>query len=259
MTALNQLIIGLLLVVVTANIGNVNGGCTPIKLNIKAEYLVSSLLKDYKHTRDISSSTAFQRNFDSLDVSAAVSGSYGGFSASASASFSEVSEAETSNSKLTDKTRTTEVTYSEGQNHIVEKITKTVTINGRSKTLVSREIKYPVLVKDTPSPSKLRQKGEEYIQYNYGGIRDGKIRRNTYEATACIEEPCEDDNRVFPFSVTQKEAQGFEVNSFGFIPTKCDSCRKCTQNLIPTSITTSDIFCQDARVKLRCKKSCGLC
>lgn len=256
MTALNQLIIGLLMVVVTANIGNVHGKCTPIKLNIKAEYLVSSLLTDYKHTRDISSSSSFQRNYDSLDVAATVSGSYGGFSGSASASFSEVSETETSNSRLTDKTRTTKVTYSKGQNHVVQVITKTVTINGRSKTVVSREIRYPVLVKDSPSLSQLRKKGEEYIQYNYGGL-GGKIRRNTYEATACIAEPCEDDNRVFPFWVTQEEVLGgILLAGFGFspVPLKCDSCNDCTEYT-----RSADVFCQDTRVKRRCKKSCGKC
>jgi len=247
MTALNQLIIGLLLVVVTANIGNVNCKCTPIKLNIKAEYLVSSLLADYKHTRDISSSSSFKRNYDSLDTSATVSGNYGGFSGSASASFSKVSEAETSNSQLTDRTRTTKVTYSKGQNHVIEKLTETVTINGRSKTIVSREIKYPVLVKDSPSHSQLRKMGEDYIQYNYGGIRGGKIRRNTYEATACIEEPpCEDDEDEY----RQARWNGlkFAIDAFP----RCYDYVSYADGLNKRSICNGFL-------KNICRKSCGQC
>jgi len=256
MTALNQLIVGLLMVVVTANIGNVQGKCTPIKLYVKAEYLMSSLKEDYKHIREIAQSTSFKRNYDSMDVAAAVSGSYGGFSASASASFSEVSETETSNSKLTDKTRTTKVTYNEGQNHVVLKITKTVTINGRSKTVVSREIRYPIRVKDSPSfetiARELEKKSEDYIKYNYGGITGGKIRRNTYEATACIAE-CEDDEVKWGWWGKEYGNDSF----FTYFPT-CYSW--LSYGDFKRRLEKKTDYCEKVfKRKNMCRKSCGHC
>jgi len=186
MAAVKVLSIGLLLILVAKNIVDVSAKCTPITLTVMAEYRESSLIKDYKHTRLITSSSSFKRNFESLDTSASVSASYGGFSGEASASFSQVSESAVSTTKSRDETKTTEVTYAEGQNHIIEKITKIVTIDGRSATVITQDIVDVVPVADSPSYSQLRRKGEDYIDYNYGGARGGKIRNNVYTESTCL-------------------------------------------------------------------------
>jgi len=186
MAALKLLSICLLLILVTINIGDVRAKCTPIALTVKAEFSESSLRSDYKHTRLVTSSSSFRRNFDRLDVSASVSGSYAGFSAEASASFSEVSESAASSTKSRDETKTSKVTYAPGQNHIIRKLSKTVTIDGRSASVITQDFVDVIAVEDSPSYSQLRKMGEDYIAYNYGGIRGGKIRNNVYTASACV-------------------------------------------------------------------------
>jgi len=186
MAAVKLLSICLLLILVIINIGDVRAKCTPIALNVKAEFSESSLRKDYKHTRLVTSSSSFRQNFDKIDVSASLSGSYGGFSAEASASFSEVSESASSTTKSRDETKTSEVTYAPGQNHIIRKLSKTVTIDGRSASVITQDFVDVIAVEDSPSYSQLRKMGEDYIAYNYGGISGGKIRNNVYTASACV-------------------------------------------------------------------------
>lgn len=239
----------LLLVLVVENIANVSAKCTRIQLVVKAEYFESSLEKDSKYTRVASKSESFQRSYNNLDISAAVSGSYGGFSGAASASFSQTSDFEQSKSESSDITKKTEVTYAKGQNHLVEKVTKTVTIDGRSKTVISREPKDFYLVKDSPTIKEMRKKGEDYIRYNYGGIRGGKIRKNVYSASSCIKEPpCEDDEDEYRSYMN------------GFNPQWSDSFPRCYDWLSYGDYINKKDFCEGRfKVKNLCRKSCGLC
>jgi hypothetical protein len=181
-----QLSIFLLGIILLQIIDSANTACTPVKLHINVEYFESSIRKDYQHSIIRTSSSSFRSNFDSLSVSASVAGSGGGFSGSASASYSEVTESAMSMSKSRDVTKTSEITYGPGQNHIIRVITNTVTINGRSVKIETRDIVDEILVKDSPSRSDMRKQAENYIKYHYGDIKGGKVRRNTYEASTCV-------------------------------------------------------------------------
>jgi len=253
----------LLLVLVAENIANVNSKCTRVQLVVKAEYLESGLEKDSKYTRVASKSTSFERSYNNLDISATVSGSYGGFSGSASASFSQTSDFEQSRSESSDITKKTEVTYAKGQNHLVEKVTKTVTIDGQSKTVISREPKDFYLVKDSPTIKEMRKKGEDYIRYNFGGIPGGKIRKNVYSASACIKEQhCEDDEDGYKRVLRKLSAiaSGFSAiyippeKQFKYSIRKYPWCSNFVNG-------AENEWCGNRENSLKnvCKKSCGQC
>ena len=181
-----ELSVFLLVFILLQTFDNAHTACTSVKLFVKAEYRESSVRETYTHTKITESSSSFKRNYNSVSGSASVSASYGGFSGSASASYNEVTESALAISGSRSEENTNRVTYDPGFNQIIQVITTTVTINGRSAKTTTRDIVDVVAEENSPSLSDLRNHAEEYIRYNFGDIPGGIVRQNTYEATACV-------------------------------------------------------------------------
>ena len=162
----------LFFVIALQNIENANTKCVQVKLFIRANYLEQSVRKAYLHIKYIETSSSFKKNYEKLAVSAAIEGSGGGFSGAASASYLGVTESAVSTSESKHVEQTTETTFDRGQNQIIEKISITVTIDGRTAKSITQDIVDVVDEKNSPSLLDLRKKAEDYISYNYGNIQD---------------------------------------------------------------------------------------
>jgi hypothetical protein len=162
--------------------------CIPVTLVVKATFYEQALIEDYKLTEITRSSSDFQKSYKELDVSAAMSGGYGGFSDSASASFREVSDV----ASKTDRSFSSKIEKREKFNknflQIKRRITTTINVNGAVASKESITYVDSVSIKNPESHSQLYKRGALYIRNNFGHEK-GKIigsAKNIYKETACV-------------------------------------------------------------------------
>lgn len=174
---------------------------------VEVEFRQLPLKKSYSHVKLITSNKRFssgyseyskaRENYDSMDTSVSVSGSYGPFSASVSADYASVTQRASSMSEATGSTLSGE-TYSERENkqwqtffvthfQIMRDVAKTVTINGVSATVQEQDIVDVKSIDDRLSYEELEQLGRDFITERYGTETHGKIlgNGNVFSQTQC--------------------------------------------------------------------------
>ena len=157
-------------------------------MRIVAEYIEQSLVKDFESREVVRSSSNFQKAFKSLETSAELSGSYAGFSASVSGSFSEVTDVEFNTDSFYSEKTTKEKTYSLNFLQIIREITTTVIIGSKSASKITSRYVMSVPVSKDKSKTDLDDMAKSYIQDNYGQSK-GKITGGNgqmYEERTCV-------------------------------------------------------------------------
>merc|ERR1712110_186232 len=86
------------------------------------------------HLKSISSSKHFKSQYEKLGSSASITGSYGGFSAAASAAYEGVTDSASSGEDYKELVKTDSTEFHENENQIIREITTSVTINGVTAT-----------------------------------------------------------------------------------------------------------------------------
>ena len=118
-----------------------------------------------------------------LAVSASVSGGYGAFSASASASYESLKNEVTSSTNYGETEQEDKTVFEADQLQIIRDIQTTVTINGKSASVSERDFITTVPVEESLSSSKLNRMADVYMADEFGE----KAVSNTFHETICQE------------------------------------------------------------------------
>ena len=155
-----------------------------ISVYVKTEFLEQSVLSAYTYTKKtISSSSSFKETVNQLAVSASVSGGYGAFSASASASYESLKNEVTSSTNYGETEQEEKTEFKADQLQIIRDIQTTVTINGKSASVSERDFITTVPVEESLSSSKLNRMADGYMADEFGE----KAVSNTFHETICQE------------------------------------------------------------------------
>lgn len=154
-------------------------GRTTMSVRIVTEFFERSVAKDSKHLKTISSSKNFKKQHEKLGISGSISAGFGGFSASAKASYEAVKDSASSGESYKELIKTDIVEFHPNENQIIRRITTTISINGvtateRDEVIVDAQPKDQEL-----SLAELRQKANEYMTYRFGN----NVINNVYQET----------------------------------------------------------------------------
>jgi len=163
--------------------------CIPTTIRVKAEFFERSEAQLKQHFKIIESSSRFRKNYEKLATSAEISASYGAFSGSAKAAYEGVTDVTESNSGSSHVETSKDVKYHSKFIRIQRVITTEVSIDGSVGRRVEKDLVDSVHIDDHETDDELRQRGEDYIRYNFGYLANkagATLRGNVYEASACV-------------------------------------------------------------------------
>lgn len=163
--------------------------CIPTTIRVKAEFFERSEAQLKQHFKIIESSSRFRKNYEKLATSAEISASYGAFSGSAKAAYEGVTDVTESNSGSSHVETSKDVKYHSKFIRIQRVITTEVSIDGSVGRRVEKDLVDSVHIDDHETKDELRQRGEDYIRYNFGYLANkagATLRGNVYEASACV-------------------------------------------------------------------------
>lgn len=155
-----------------------------VTVKVFVEHHQQSLTSASSYLKTISSSSSYKSQYDSLDVSASVSGSYGGFSASASAAYSEVNSLTTSSSNYNYREEGKTKTYNPKQLQISREVTTTVIIGGRSSKVYEKRFVNSTPLASGWSNEKLHQASVRFLKNKFYDD-NSNIRGTTYTSESC--------------------------------------------------------------------------
>jgi len=157
-----------------------------VRVSVSVDFRESSLQEDSMHYKVSRSDSSFKERYDSLDVSASVSGGGGGFSASASAAYGDVASSASSSTKTRAVEKSQLRKFKPGFLQIIREVTRTVHIGGVSSRTITKDYKDSVPIENDLSASELRKRAEDYLEREFGHSRTGKIRGSTFTEETCI-------------------------------------------------------------------------
>jgi hypothetical protein len=157
-----------------------------VRVSVSVDFSESSLQEDYMHYKVSRSDSSFKERYDSLDVSASVSGGGGGFSASASAAYGDVASSASSSTKTRSVEKSQLRKFKLGFLQIIREVTRTIHIGGVSSRTITKDYKDSVPIENDLSASELRKRAEDYLEREFGHSRTGKIRGSTFTEETCI-------------------------------------------------------------------------
>ena len=152
-----------------------------VKLEVRTRFRQKSVVKAYTYTEKIRSSKTFKKKLEEMSTSASVSGSYGAFSASASAAYSSLTDSVESNEDNAKDVRIDETTFNKDFLQIFQEVVTTVSIDGKTATKTKTEFVNSVPVTEPWSSKKLRDEANSYMEYEFP---EG-AKRNVFAETVC--------------------------------------------------------------------------
>jgi hypothetical protein len=158
----------------------------PVRVSVRVSYRESSVQEDYSHHKEVQSHSSFKERYDSLDVSASASGSYGGFSASASAAYNDVASSKDSSSSHQELEKTRWTKFKPGFLQVVRVITREVSIAGIASKTITTDYVDSVRIENDLSTNELRKREDDYLKRNFGHSKKGKIQGSTYTEESCM-------------------------------------------------------------------------
>jgi len=162
-----------------------------VTLKVFVEHHQQALTSASSYLKVITSSESYRNSFNSLDTSASVSGSYKLFSASASATYSEVTSLITNQKDFSHREEGSTRTYNPNYLQISREVTTTITIDGRTGKVFEK-----TYVDTTPTRwtrGRLTEESVKYLRNKFYG-EDSNIRGTTYTEETCKRKaPCTND------------------------------------------------------------------
>ena len=152
-----------------------------VKLEVRTRFRQKSVVKAYTYTEKIRSSKTFKKKLEEMSTSASVSGSYGAFSASASAAYSSLTDSVQSNEDNAKDVKIDETTFNKDFLQIFQEVVTTVSIDGKTATKTKTEFVNSVPVTEPWSSKKLRDEANSYMEYEFP---EG-AKRNVFTETVC--------------------------------------------------------------------------
>jgi len=159
-----------------------------VTLKVFVEHHQQALTSASSFLKVITSSESYRNSYNSLDTTADVSGSYKLFSASASATYSEVTSLITNQKEYSHRVEGSTRTYNPNYLQISREVTTTITIDGRTGKVFEKRY-----VDTTPTRwtrERLTEESVKYLRNKFYG-EDRNIRGTTYTEETCIRKaPC---------------------------------------------------------------------
>ena len=152
-----------------------------VKLEVRTRFRQKSVVKAYTYTEKIRSSKTFKKKLEEMSTSASVSGSYGAFSASASAAYSSLTDSVQSNEDNAKDVKIDETTFNKDFLQIFQEVVTKVSIDGKTATKTKTEFVNSVPVTEPWSSKKLRDEANSYMEYEFP---EG-AKRNVFTETVC--------------------------------------------------------------------------
>lgn len=209
-----------------------NSNSKKVVLNVYVEHHQQALTSASSYVKEITASSSYRNEFNSLSTSASVSGGFKGFSASASASYSEANSLIQARSDSFYREVGTKKTYNTNYLQISREVTTTVTIDGKSSKVFDK--KYVDTTPTRWTTGRLTEESKRYLRNKFYG-EDSKIRGTTYRAETCVEKvPCTPEQKTKKVFLKQRDVlleQGKDATThleflrkfLGGITTDCSS------------------------------------
>ena len=153
-----------------------------ITLVVRTRFRQKSVVRAYTYTEKVRSSKSFKKQLDEMSTGASVSGSFGAFSASASAAYSSLTDSVQSNEKYGKDVEVNQITFNENFLQIFQEVETKVDIDGNTATMSKTEFVNSVPVEKPWSSQKLREEAAAYMSWEFP---EG-AKRNTYSQSVCI-------------------------------------------------------------------------
>jgi len=152
-----------------------------VKLEVRTRFRQKSVVKAYTYTEKIRSSKTFKKLLEKMSTEASISGSYGAFSASASAAYSSLTDSVQSNENNAKDVKIDETTFNKDFLQIFQEVVTKVSIDGKTATKTKTEFVNSVPVSEPWSSKRLRDEASAYMEYEFP---EG-AKRNTFTETVC--------------------------------------------------------------------------
>ena len=152
-----------------------------VTLEVRTRFRQKSVVKAYTYTEKIRSSKTFKKLLEKMSTEASISGSYGAFSASASAAYSSLTDSVQSNENNAKDVKIDETTFNKDFLQIFQEVVTKVSIDGKTATKTKTEFVNSVPVTEPWSSKRLRDEAAAYMDYEFP---EG-AKRNRFTETVC--------------------------------------------------------------------------
>merc|ERR1712106_254221 len=152
-------------------------------LRVEVEFFKQALESSSSYHLDIDSKEEFSKTLNDMSTSASVSGGYGGFTASASGSYSKLTEECTSTKSYAENEEELETTFNIGFFQIWRIVKSTLTINRKEGTSTEKRFVDSIPKSEDVTQEQLEQRAKDYMTFNYGDKAVG----STFTESACQE------------------------------------------------------------------------
>ena len=152
-----------------------------VTLVVKTRFRQKSVVSAFTFTEKVRSSKSFKKKSEEKSTEASVSGSYGTFSASASAAYSSLTDAVQSNENYSKDIELKEKTFKKDFLQIFQEVVTKINIDGNTATMTKTEFVDSVPVDKPWSPQRLRDEAAAYMEWEFP---EGAIR-NTFTESVC--------------------------------------------------------------------------
>ena len=153
-----------------------------LTLEVRAEFYQKPLLSAFKYTKVIKASKSFKKTLTQMATSASVSGSYGAFSASASASYSSLKDSVISSEEYGMKEKKEETKYNPDFLQIFRKVETRLTVNEYTGSITEERIVDSKPKAEKYSSAELRKEAADYMAWEFG---KEKVVKNKFTETVC--------------------------------------------------------------------------
>merc|ERR1711892_934263 len=144
-----------------------------LTLRVNVEFYEEAIKSAYTYSKTIKSSKHFKKTLEKLSTSASISGSYGAFSASASASYSSLTDSVLNEEKYGEQENEEKTVFKDGFLQITRETKTSFYVNGRGGSITEKKIVDSVPEADSMSAEGLRQRAVDYMKLKFG---EGAVR-----------------------------------------------------------------------------------
>ena len=152
-----------------------------VTLIVKTRLRQKSVVSAFTYTEKVRSSKSFKKKLEEMPTEASVSGSYGAFSASASAAYSSLTDSVHSNENYAKDIEKEKITFSKDFLQIFQDVVTKINIDGKTATMTKTEFVNSIPTDKAWSPQRLRDEAAAYMEWEFP---EGAIR-NTFTESVC--------------------------------------------------------------------------